>query len=69
MRKIELLIESIIFQSRWLLAPFYLGLAFCLLLLLFHFGVQVYEFVVNEHERQVGKEQLLGYQNAKRKLN
>src|SRR5215510_354590 len=46
MRKVELVIEAIIFQSRWLLAPFYLGLAFCLLLLLFHFGVQVYEFVV-----------------------
>ena len=46
MRKIEFLIESIIFQSRWVLAPFYLGLVFSLLLLLFHFGVQVYEFVV-----------------------
>ena len=34
MRKVELLIESIIFQSRWLLAPFYLGLALSLLLLL-----------------------------------
>jgi len=45
-RKIELLIESIIFQSRWLLAPFYLGLVLCLFLLLFHFGVQVYEFVL-----------------------
>jgi uncharacterized protein (TIGR00645 family) len=45
-RKIELIIEMIIFQSRWILAPFYLGLALCLLLLLFHFGVQVYEFVV-----------------------
>jgi uncharacterized protein (TIGR00645 family) len=45
MRKVELLIETIIFQSRWLLAPFYLGLVFCLLLLLYHFGVQVYEFV------------------------
>jgi uncharacterized membrane protein YqhA len=36
MRKVELIIEAIIFQSRWLLAPFYLGLAFCLLLLLYH---------------------------------
>jgi uncharacterized protein (TIGR00645 family) len=45
-RKFELLIENVIFQSRWLLAPFYLGLALCLLLLLFHFGVQVFEFVV-----------------------
>jgi uncharacterized protein (TIGR00645 family) len=46
MRKVELVIEAIIFQSRWLLAPFYLGLAFCLFLLLYHFGVQVYEFVL-----------------------
>src|SRR5215470_2862324 len=46
MRKVELIIEAIIFQSRWLLAPFYLGLAFCLLLLLYHFGVQVCEFVL-----------------------
>jgi uncharacterized protein (TIGR00645 family) len=45
-RKIELLIESIIFQSRWLLAPFYLGLVLCLVLLMFHFGVQIFEFVV-----------------------
>ena len=34
MRNIELVIEAIIFQSRWVLAPFYIGLAFCLLLLL-----------------------------------
>jgi uncharacterized protein (TIGR00645 family) len=46
MRNIELVIEAIIFQSRWVLAPFYIGLAFCLLLLLYHFGVQIYEFVV-----------------------
>ena len=29
------------FQTRWILAPFYLGLAFCMLLLLYHFGVQM----------------------------
>ena len=46
MRRIELIIETIIFQTRWILAPFYLGLAFCLLLLLYHFGVQIFEFVV-----------------------
>ena len=46
MRRIELIIETIIFQTRWILAPFYLGLAFCLLLLLYHFGVQIVEFVV-----------------------
>ena len=46
MRNIELVIEAIIFQWRWVLAPFYIGLAFCLLLLLYHFGVQIFEFVV-----------------------
>ena len=37
MPKFERVIETILFQSRWTLAPFYLGLAFCLLLMLFHF--------------------------------
>jgi uncharacterized protein (TIGR00645 family) len=46
MRKIELFIETIIFQSRWALAPFYLGLALSLLLLLYHFLVQLFEFVL-----------------------
>jgi uncharacterized protein (TIGR00645 family) len=46
MRKLELFIETIIFQSRWLLAPFYLGLALSLLLLLYHFLVQLGAFVV-----------------------
>jgi uncharacterized protein (TIGR00645 family) len=46
MRNIERVIEAIIFQTRWILAPFYLGLALCLLLLLYHFCVQVYEFVL-----------------------
>jgi uncharacterized protein (TIGR00645 family) len=46
MRKIELLIETIIFQSRWALAPFYLGLALSLLLLLYHFLVQLAAFVL-----------------------
>jgi uncharacterized protein (TIGR00645 family) len=45
MRKLELLIETIIFHSRWVLAPFYLGLVLSLLLLLFHFLVQLGEFV------------------------
>ena len=46
MRKIELFIETIIFQSRWALAPFYLGLALSLLLLLYHFLMQLAEFVL-----------------------
>jgi len=32
------LVERTIFASRWLLAPFYLGLAVCLFVLLIEFG-------------------------------
>ena len=46
MRRIELLIEEILFQSRWILAPFYLGLALTLLLLLYHFIAQLSAFVI-----------------------
>jgi uncharacterized protein (TIGR00645 family) len=46
MHRIELIIERIIFQSRWALAPFYLGLVLSLLLLLYHFLVQVGAFVL-----------------------
>ena len=43
--KFERIIETILFQSRWMLAPFYLGLAFCLLLMLFHFARELVHFV------------------------
>ncbi len=42
MQKIEKSLESLIFNSRWLLAPFYIGLVFALLLLLVLF---VREFI------------------------
>ncbi len=45
MRKIELLIETVIFQSRWILAPFYLGLALSLLLMLVQFCKELFEFI------------------------
>lgn len=47
MQRFERAIEAILFQSRWTLAPFYLGLAFCLLLMLFHFVRELIHFVVN----------------------
>jgi uncharacterized protein (TIGR00645 family) len=47
MSRIERVLESTIFHSRWLLAPFYLGLILSLLLLLFHFVRQFAEFVVH----------------------
>jgi uncharacterized protein (TIGR00645 family) len=37
MRRIELLLETLMFSSRWLLAPFYLGLALGIILLLVKF--------------------------------
>jgi uncharacterized protein (TIGR00645 family) len=45
MPKLERAIEVILFQSRWTLAPFYLGLALCLLLMLFHFGRELIHFI------------------------
>jgi uncharacterized protein (TIGR00645 family) len=44
MRKIELALEFVLFQSRWLLAPFYVGLALSLLLLLGHFVAEFVHF-------------------------
>ena len=46
MLKLERFIEIVLFQSRWALAPFYLGLAFCLLLMLFHFARELLHFVI-----------------------
>ncbi|MCC6887908.1 MAG: TIGR00645 family protein [Hyphomicrobiales bacterium] len=43
--RFERVIEAILFHSRWTLAPFYLGLAFCLVLMLFHFGRELWHFV------------------------
>jgi uncharacterized protein (TIGR00645 family) len=45
MRRLELLVETVIFHSRWILAPFYLGLIVCLALLLFHFVAQLTIFI------------------------
>ena len=45
MRWLERQIETLIFVSRWILAPFYLGLCFCLLLMLFHFFRELVHFV------------------------
>lgn len=37
MKKFELFLESLIFNSRWLLVPFYIGLALCIAVLLVKF--------------------------------
>jgi uncharacterized protein (TIGR00645 family) len=44
-RTIENRLEAAIFNSRWLLAPFYVGLVFSILLLLFSFVKELVEFL------------------------
>ncbi len=44
MFNLESAIERFLFMSRWLLAPFYIGLVFALALLLYHFVVEFIHF-------------------------
>ncbi len=44
---IERTIEHILFRSRWLMAPFYIGLVIALLVLLFKFGHELFHFVTH----------------------
>ena len=39
--------ESVLFNSRWLMAPFYLGLVVCLAVMLFQFFTKLWEFIVH----------------------
>jgi uncharacterized protein (TIGR00645 family) len=48
-RRIELLLEFILFQSRWLLAPFYVGLVAALVLLFVHFLIELIHFIARIH--------------------
>jgi uncharacterized protein (TIGR00645 family) len=45
--RLELGIEHVLFYSRWLLAPFYLGMVVALALLLMVFGRELYEALVH----------------------
>ena len=45
-KDIEHALEHVLFNSRWLLAPFYVGLAVALVLLLYHFIVACIDFAV-----------------------
>lgn len=45
-RRIEHSLEHFLFYSRWLLAPFYIGLVLALALLLFRFVVHFFEFAL-----------------------
>jgi uncharacterized protein (TIGR00645 family) len=46
MKRIELAMESFIFNSRWLLAPFFLGLIVAIVALLYKFAKQLYALVL-----------------------
>ena len=45
MKRIESLLEKTIFASRWILAPFYLGLSLSLLVLLYEFVHEIIDFI------------------------
>jgi uncharacterized protein (TIGR00645 family) len=49
MRRLEFWLETSLFASRWFLAPFYVGLVFSLVLLLYHFLSQLLGFVGRIH--------------------
>ena len=45
MKPVEKIIESIIVNSRWLMAPFYVGLILALVILLFRFVAELFEYL------------------------
>jgi uncharacterized protein (TIGR00645 family) len=45
--KVETSLETLVFASRWLLAPFYLGLAFSLVVLLVKFAAELWHMVAH----------------------
>ena len=47
MKKMEQAIERLIFASRWILAPFFLGLLLAMLVLLFKFMKELFDLVLN----------------------
>ena len=46
-RKLESAMEGLIFASRWILAPFYLGLAFSLIVLLIKFAAELWHLAAH----------------------
>ncbi len=57
MTVVERFVEALLFRSRWLLAPFYLGLAAGLALLLAQFAMSAYDLVL--HGLQGGADHLI----------
>jgi len=52
---IEYMLETLLFASRWLLAPIYLGLAAAILLLLYAFGVELIHLFQDINNLSVNK--------------
>jgi uncharacterized protein (TIGR00645 family) len=51
MNRFERVMETALFNSRWILAPFYFGLIIALFGMLVHFARQVGEFILHVHAR------------------
>jgi uncharacterized protein (TIGR00645 family) len=47
LKRVETGLESVLFNSRWLMAPFYLGLVVCLAVMLFKFFANLWEFILH----------------------
>jgi uncharacterized protein (TIGR00645 family) len=47
LKRVEGGVESLIFNSRWLMAPFYIGLAVSLAVLLLKFCMMLWEFIIH----------------------
>src|ERR1700677_1618800 len=47
LKHVETGMESVLFNSRWLMAPFYLGLVICLAVMLFKFFTKLWEFIIH----------------------
>jgi len=47
LKYVELGLENILFNSRWLMAPFYVGLVICLAVMLFKFFTKLWEFILH----------------------
>jgi len=63
MKKVEALLEKVIFASRWILAPFYLGLSLSLLVLLYEFGREIVHFFTIIHETDIAGVLLFNFIN------
>jgi uncharacterized protein (TIGR00645 family) len=47
LKRVEIGFESVLFNSRWLMAPFYFGLVISLAVLLLKFGMMLWEFILH----------------------